>query len=222
MSTDFLAFDDSIQPYLEEFYGETELQKDLRQLTAAMPESDMQISAGQAALMQFFASLLNVHNYLEIGVFTGYSSLSMALVMPQDGRIVACDISREWTDIGRKYWAKAGVSHKIDLQLAPAVVTLRELIKAGKARVFDMIFIDADKVNYELYYTLSKQLLHPNGMLLIDNTLWGGKVAVDSEEAQETVAIRNLNLRIQMDPEVDAYLLPLGDGITLVRLKTTS
>jgi predicted O-methyltransferase YrrM len=222
MSTDFLAFDNTIQSYLGKFYKETEVQKALREVTADMPESVMQISAGQAALMQFFAGLLEVRNYLEIGVFTGYSSLSMALAMPQDGRIVACDISREWTDIGREYWEKAGVSQMIDLHLAPAVNTLRELLKAGKTKAFDMIFIDADKENYELYYTLSKQLLHPKGLILIDNTLWSGKVADDSEKDPETVAIRNLNLRIQMDPEVDAYLLPLADGITLVRLKTTS
>ena len=221
MADQFLKFDPGILPYIERYYNETEVQVNLRKRTAEMAEAVMQISPGQAALMQFLTGLLGVERYLEIGVFTGYSSLSVALAMPDSGRITACDISEEWTGIGRQHWQAASVDHKIDLVLGPANKTLENLLDQGLAGSYDLIFIDADKENYDTYYTLGKQLLHKRGLMLIDNTLWSGRVADPSANDPETVALRNLNLRIQKDPEVTAFLLPLGDGLTLVR-KTAS
>ena len=216
MANTFLKFDDGILEYLRKFYTETPGQKALREATAGMEMAVMQISQGQAAFMQFLVKLLRVEKYLEVGVFTGYSSLSVALALPEGGRVTACDISDEWTSIGKKYWEQDGVSGKIDLVLAPALETLQSLIENGAAGTYGMVFIDADKENYDAYYTLAKKLLHPNGIILIDNTLWSGKVADSNENDPETSALRALNLRIQKDQEVESYLLPLGDGLTLV------
>ena len=148
-------------------------------------------------------------------MFTGYSSLATALALPPDGRIVACDVSEEWTAIARRYWEQGGVAHKIDLHIAPATSTLDALLGQGQAGTFDLAFIDADKTNYQAYYERALQLLRPGGLVLIDNTLWSGRVADPAATDPDTVALRELNATLLRDERVDLSLLPVGDGLTL-------
>lgn len=189
---------------------------ELRALTHQHPYAQMQISPEQGQFMALLMQLIGARRTLEIGVFTGYSCLAVALALPPDGRVVACDISREFTDIARPYWDKAGVAHKIDLRLAPAVDTLDGLIGDGQAGGFDFAFIDADKVSYDAYYERCLTLLRPGGLIAIDNVLWGGRVARPAEDA-DTAAIQALNLKLHQDQRVDLSLLPISDGLTLAR-----
>lgn len=175
----------------------------------------MQISPEQGLFMQVLARALGAKRYLEVGVFTGYSALAMALALPEDGHIVACDISDEWTKIARRYWAEAKVAHKIDLFLAPATETLDKLIDGGHAGTFDMAFIDADKENYHAYYERALSLLRPGGLLMIDNTFWLGKVIDPAVEDAATRAIRKINKTVARDVRVRAVMTPIGDGLTL-------
>jgi caffeoyl-CoA O-methyltransferase len=191
--------------------------KKLRDETAKMEKRNMQISPEQGQFMQLLVRLIQARNIIEIGVFTGYSALSMALAMPPGGRLIACDLSQEWTNIGKKYWKEAGVSDRIDLRLAPALETLEVLSMDWKAGHFDLAFIDADKENYALYYEHCLKLLRPNGLILFDNTLWDGKVADPQCNDSETRAIRDLNQKLHRDERVDISLIPIGDGLTLVR-----
>jgi predicted O-methyltransferase YrrM len=185
----------------------------LRAETAAHPRAIMQITAEQGQFMQLLLRLINARRTLEIGVFTGYSALITALALPADGQVVACDISDEWTSLGRPYWQEAGVAHKIDLRLAPALETLNTLTGP-----FDFAFIDADKVNYDAYYERCLQLVRPGGLILIDNTLWHGDVINPARQDADTLAIRALNQKLQADPRIDLSLLPLGDGLTVCRI----
>ncbi|MDH3243024.1 MAG: class I SAM-dependent methyltransferase [Saprospiraceae bacterium] len=189
----------------------------LRKETQQMDEGVMQVSPELGQFMRLLIKLTGSKNILEIGVFTGYSTLSMASAIPEQGRIVACDISDEWTSIARKYWEEAGVQHKIDLHLAPALQTLKELEQQGKTSYFDLVFVDADKANYPAYYELCIELLRPNGLMLIDNTLWGFKVADPNIVDLETNAIQKLNRKLSEDDRVDISMLLFGDGLTMLR-----
>jgi len=185
----------------------------LRAETAAHPRAIMQITPEQGQFMQLLLRLTGARRTIEIGVFTGYSALITALALPADGQVVACDISDEWTSLGRPYWHEAGVAHKIDLRLAPALETLNTLTGP-----FDFAFIDADKVNYDAYYERCLQLVRPGGLVLIDNTLWHGDVINPAKQDADTLAIRALNRKLQADPRIDLSLLPLGDGLTVCRI----
>lgn len=191
----------------------------LRDETAADPSANMQIAPEQGQFMALLVQLMGARRCLEIGVFTGYSSLVTALALPDDGRIIACDVSEDWTRIGREHWAKAGVTHKIDLRLAPALETLDALIASGLTGSFDFCFIDADKTNYRGYYQRALQLLRVGGLIAIDNTLWSGKVAEPDNTEPDTVALRELNAFLKTDQRVKLSLLPIGDGLTLALKK---
>ncbi len=209
--------DDLYQYLLDVSLRESEIQKALREETAKMPERNMQISPEQGQFMRLLVQLTGGRKGIEIGVFTGYSALSIALGLPDDGRLIALDVSEEWTNIGRKYWEMAGVAGKIDLRIAPALDSLQDLIAEGKENTFDFAFIDADKENYQNYYEYCLRLLRPNGLIAIDNVLWSGRVANQNETDIDTVAIRKLNEKLHRDDRIDLSLLPLSDGVTLVR-----
>lgn len=189
----------------------------LRAETATLPLGRMQITPEQGQLMGLLVELLGAKRTLEIGVFTGYSALCVARALPFDGRIVACDVSEEWTSIGRRYWAEAGMAHKIDLRLAPAAHTLEQLLKLGQGNNFDFAFIDADKENYDIYYEFCLKLVRPGGLIAVDNVLWHGDVADPAKQDAETVAIRQLNTKLHNDQRVTVSLVPIGDGLTLAR-----
>jgi caffeoyl-CoA O-methyltransferase len=188
----------------------------LRQATASHPHAGMQIAAEQGQLMAMLVRLLGARRAIEIGVFTGYSALSVALALPDDGRLVACDISDENVKIGVPHWQRAGVAHKIELRIAPAAETLRTLLGSGEQESFDFVFVDADKTSYDTYYELALKLLRSGGLAVIDNTLWGGAVAKPSTSA-DTLALQTLNTKIHQDRRVDMVLLPFSDGVTLAR-----
>ena len=175
----------------------------------------MQIGPDQGQLMQLLVQVLCAKKTLEVGVFTGYSALWVALGLPGDGRIVACDISEEYTAVARRYWKEAGMDKKIDLRLGPALETLDKLINAGQSGTFDFAFIDADKTNYENYYERSLQLLRAGGLIAIDNTIWSGRVADLNEQDKDTVAIRRLNEKLFSDERVTLSMLTVGDGLSL-------
>lgn len=197
---------------------EPEVMAGLRRETAELGGiARMQIAPEQGQFMGLMARLLKAKSYLEVGTFTGYSALAVALALPSDGRIIACDVSREWTDIGRAYWEEAGVAGKIDLRIGSAVETLEALLSAGKRESFDMMFIDADKVSYDAYYELGLKLVRPGGLIMIDNVLWGGSVVDPDDQDEDTRAIRTLNEKLHRDERIDLSLLTIGDGLTLAR-----
>jgi len=180
-----------------------------------MPGAQMQISPEQGQFMAFLVQLMGAHRALEIGVFTGYSSLAVALALPPTGRLVACDINPDTTQVARRYWEKAGVAHKIDLRLAPAKDTLNSLLAQGEANHYDFAFIDADKENYLTYYEQCLQLVRPGGLIMVDNVLWGGAV-IDAEiQDRSTQAIREFNKKLYQDERITLVMLPLADGVTL-------
>jgi predicted O-methyltransferase YrrM len=187
----------------------------LREETLQMPNAVMQISVEQGHFMELLTQLIGAKKVLEVGVFTGYSALTVAMALPEDGKLIACDVSTEWTSIGRKYWEEAGVAHKIDLRIAPAIQTLDSLLAEGHAETFDFAFIDADKISYDAYYERILRLLRPNGLIAIDNTLWNGKVADEAVQDESTVALRAFNAKLCADPRVTLSVLPVGDGLTL-------
>lgn len=187
----------------------------LRAETQQLPNAMMQISIEQGQFMDLLTRLIGAKKVLEVGVFTGYSALTVAMALPEDGKLIACDVSTEWTSIGRKYWEEAGVADKIDLRIAPAVDTLDSLLAEGQAGAFDFAFIDADKPNYDAYYERILQLVRPNGLIAIDNTLWYGKVADEAVQDESTVALRELNAKLAADSRVTLSVLPIGDGLTL-------
>lgn len=195
---------------------EPEVLRQLREETAHDENANMQISPEQGQFMALLVKLLGAKRTLDIGVYTGYSSLCVSLVLPEDGRVTACDINNEWTDIAKRYWQKAGVANKIDLRLAPALETLQILLEQGENN-FDFAFVDADKVNYDQYYEYCLELIRPGGLIVIDNVLWGGAVADTSINDDYTRAIRALNKKIHADPRVETSLIPIADGLTLAR-----
>ena len=194
---------------------ELEVLRQLREETALFPESGMQITPEQGQFMALLIRLIGARMVLEVGVFTGYSSLAMLLAMPAAGRLVACDISESWTAIARRYWELAGVAARVDLRIGPARPTLEGLLAEGRASEFDLAFIDADKTGYDAYYERSLELVRPGGLIVIDNLLWGGKVADPASTDADTVAIRALNARLRDDPRVAFSLLPVADGLGL-------
>ena len=217
MSDITLNLDDTLYHYLQDVsLREHPVLVELRAVTHKLPNAGMQISPEQGQFMALLINLIGARKTLEIGVFTGYSALAVALALPHDGCIVACDVSQEFTDIGRIYWTKAGVADKIDLRLAPAVDTLDGLIAEGQSGRFDFAFIDADKTNYDAYYERCLTLLRQGGLIAIDNVLWGGSVARPAEN-DDTAAIQALNRKLQGDARVDLSMLPIGDGLTLAR-----
>ncbi len=187
----------------------------LRERTAPMPMSQMQIGAEQGAFMALLVQLIGAKRILEIGTFTGYSSTAMALALPDDGRITCLDVSREWTDVAREAWADAGVADKVELRLAPATETLPTLDDDS----FDMAFIDADKPGYDDYYEGCLRVVRAGGVILIDNVLWSGAVADPSNNDENTLIMRALNEKVAADERVDHVLLPIGDGLTLARVR---
>ncbi|MGH8688775.1 MAG: class I SAM-dependent methyltransferase [Burkholderiales bacterium] len=218
MSARTLGLDARLLGYLAAHGArETPVQKSLRRATQRLPQAQMQIGAEQGALMQLLVRLIDARRCLEIGTFTGYSALAVALALPAGGRIVCCDLSENWTAVARRYWKKARVARKIDLRLAPALETLDSLLAAGQAGRFDFAFIDADKSNYLNYYERCLRLVRRGGLIAADNTLWGGSVADPRNRSVDTRAIRAFNRKLLRDPRVDMALLPVGDGLTLAR-----
>jgi len=196
---------------------EPELLARLRDETALIPQHNMQIAPEQGALLALLVELTGARRCLEIGTFTGYSSLIVALAMPPDGTIVCCDVSEEWTAVARRYWAEAGVADRVDLRLAPALETLDELLAGGAEGTFDFAFVDARKSEYPDYHERVVRLLRSGGLAAYDNVLWGGAVADDSKQDADTLAIRRLNDRLASDERVTIAMLPLADGVTLAR-----
>ena len=190
---------------------------ELRRRTADHPRMTMQISPEQGQLMALLVRLSGARRCLEIGVFTGYSSLAVALALPDDGRVVACDVSEEYTRMARDFWSRAGVEDKIQLHLAPALETLDDLLAQGQAGAFDFAFIDADKGNYLAYYERSLELLRPGGLIAVDNTLWSGRLVAPAADDADSIALDAFNRQLHGDERVDLSLVPIGDGLTLVR-----
>jgi len=216
LSNRSIGLDDNLYDYLLSVsLREPELLARLRAETAEQPKAAMQVSPEQGQFMALLIELLGARTTLEIGVFTGYSALRVALALPEDGSVVACDVDEHWTGIGRRYWKEAGVEHKIDLRIAPAVETLDKLVDEGRAGSFDFAFIDADKENYAEYYERCLTLVRPRGIIAIDNTLWSGAVADLTDDRRDTLAIRALNEHIYSDDRVTMSLLPIGDGLTM-------
>ncbi len=216
MSTGYLPLNDQLFSYLlNTSVREPEYLARLRAETAQLTDGNMQISADQGQFMTLLVKLIGARKTLEVGVFTGYSSLCTARGLPDDGQIIACDVSAEWTSIARRYWAEAGVAHKIDLRLAPAVETLDALLADGQTGTFDFAFIDADKENYDHYYERALQLVRKGGLLAFDNTLWYGKVADETVQDVDTIALRALNKKLPDDDRVMMCQLTVGDGLTL-------
>ena len=195
---------------------ETDVQRRLRERTSSMEMASMQVSPDEASLLSFLAKLVGARRAIEIGTFTGYSALAVAAALPADGKLICCDVSDEWTSVGRPFWREAGVDDRIDLRLAPATETLRRLL-GDNTGTFDFAFIDANKEDYDAYSELVLQLLRRGGMMVLDNMLWSGKVADDSVQDEETKALRNLSRKIRDDDRVDEVLLTVRDGVTLVR-----
>ncbi|HET9393057.1 MAG TPA: class I SAM-dependent methyltransferase [Candidatus Rubrimentiphilum sp.] len=217
MSTRSFMVPENVYDYiLKTSLRETPIQRELRDVTSKMEMARMRTGADQLQFLQLLAKTIGARRCIEVGVFTGASALAVALVLPADGKIIACDVNDEYTAIGRSFWERAGVAQKIDLRLAPATETLDKLIAAGDGE-YDFAYIDADKANYEAYYERILRLLRTGGLICIDNVLWGGDVADPKENDADTVALRNLNAKIGRDERVDASLLTIGDGLTVAR-----
>ncbi len=210
---------DALYDYmLDTWLREPEILCELRSETAQLDMSAMQISPDQGQFMAFLVTMLNAQNILEVGTFTGYSALAMALATDHDTQITCCDVSEEWTNIAKKFWKKGGVENRISLHIAPALETLEKLLLTNKSS-FDFAFIDADKSNYDNYYEACLQLVRKGGVVAIDNVFWGGSVADESQQDEDTLAIRVLNKKLQTDDRVDLSIVPIGDGLTLARKK---
>jgi len=211
------ALDDTLRDYLVAHTApEHPAQTGLREATRAHPHAGMQIGADQAQFLALLVKLLGARQTIEVGVFTGYSALSVALALPADGRVLACDINDEYTRVGKPFWQQAGVADRIDLRLAPALQTLDAELARGAAGSYDFAFIDADKTNYDNYYERCLQLVRPGGLITIDNTLWSGSVTRPAQSA-DTAAIQALNDKLHRDERIDLSLLAIGDGLTLAR-----
>ncbi len=190
---------------------------ELREVTGGLEEAEMQIAPEQGQFMALLVRAIGARRTLEVGVFTGYSTLVVAMALPPGGRVVACDISEEWTSIGRRYWEQAGVQDRIDLRIGPAQKTLAGLIETEGEGAFDFAFIDADKENYDIYYEQCLRLVRRGGIVVMDNVLWSGRVADPNEQDAETKALRGINQKLHSDDRVDISMIPVGDGLTLVR-----
>jgi predicted O-methyltransferase YrrM len=216
MSNQTLGLSPQLYNYFQSIsLREPEVLTQLRQETAHQPLSNMQIAPEQGQFMAFLIKLIGAKKTLEVGVFTGYSSLVVALALPENGEVIACDVDEEYTQIARTYWEKAGVSHKIKLHLAPAVLTLENLLAKGEENSFDFAFIDADKSNYDTYYEQALKLVRVGGVIAIDNVLWDGKVADSQVQDNRTQAIRRLNEKLHQDTRILLSVVPIADGLTL-------
>jgi predicted O-methyltransferase YrrM len=216
MSTKTITLTESLHHYLLSVsLREPLILARLREETAQHPLANMQIAPEQGQFMALLVRLMGVKKCLELGVFTGYSALSVALALPPDGKLIACDVNEEWTSMARRYWQEAGVAHKIALRIAPALETLDKLLANGEAGSFDFAFIDADKENYTSYYERSLALVRHGGLIVIDNVLWSGRVADPNEQDMDTVAIRRFNTKLHFDERIALSMLPLADGLTL-------
>ena len=218
MSSDTIELNQSLRDYLINVsVKESGVLKDLREETLQLDEFQMQISPEQGSFLSFLVKLINAKHTLDIGVFTGYSSLIVALQLPQNGYVTACDTNEEWTEIAQKYWKEAKVEDKIDLHIAPAVETLEKLISNGNEGLYDFSFIDADKINYQHYFEQSLVLVRKGGVIAIDNVLWGGRVLDNSDTEPATRAIRVFNSKLYKDDRVAISMIPIGDGLTLAQ-----
>ena len=216
----YTPMDDRLYAYLLAHQApEHDQLRALRVRTSALPDARMQITPEQGHLLGLLVRLVAARQVLEIGTYTGYSTLAMALALPPEGRLTACDVSEKWTSIGRQYWVQAGVADKIDLHLAPAKDTLSLLEENCIARRFDLIFIDADKTGYDAYYEAALRLIGPGGIIVLDNTLRRGRLADPNERDADTLALRAINTKIARDERVDRVLLPIASGMTLARLR---
>lgn len=213
-----LLLTDALMAYVHDRVDEHPALVRLRERTAPMPQAGMQIGPDQGALMALLVKLSGARRLLEIGTFTGYSSTVMALALPPGGTITCCDVSEEWTAIAREAWADAGVADRVDLRLAPAIETLTGL----EAAAYDLAFIDADKGGYDAYYTECLRLVRPGGLILLDNTLWSGRVVDEADDDEDLAAIRAINDRVAADDRVEQVLLPLADGLTLARVRESA
>jgi predicted O-methyltransferase YrrM len=213
-----INFTDSLYGYFATVaYDEPAVLRQLRERTAKIERAAMQITAEQGAFMALLVKLTGARRIFEIGTFTGYSALAMALALPEGGRLIASDVSDEWTKIAREFWQKAGVTDRISLILKPGRDVIADFLAKGEAGGFDMMFLDADKHNYDHYYEGALKLLRTGGLMMIDNVLWGGDVADPSKTDEDTSALRALNAKIRADKRVDFAMVPIGDGLTLVR-----
>ena len=218
MSSRTIVLNDALYEYLLSVsLREPDVLCRLREETAKMPQHNMQISPEQGQFIALLVELTGARKCLEVGTFTGYSTLSVALALPEDGQIVACDISEEFTSRAKPYWQKAGVAGKIDLRLGPALETLDALIADGESGAFDFAFIDADKVNYQGYFQRALDLIRRGGLILVDNVLWSGAVVDPARDDEDTEAIRAFNQACAGDPRISLSLVPIGDGLTLAR-----
>jgi predicted O-methyltransferase YrrM len=218
MSSKNLSLSPQLYQYLQSIsLREAPLLAELRTETAMLPMAGMQIAPEQGQFMALLVQLMRATQVLEIGVFTGYSALAVALALSPQGQMVACDLDEVHTAIARRYWQRAGVADKIDLRLGPALATLDQLIQEDRGESFDFVFIDADKRNYAAYYERSLQLLCPGGLILVDNVLWSGRVADMIVQDKRTQAIREFNQKLHGDDRIDLSVLPIADGLTLAR-----
>lgn len=211
-----MGLDESLYNYfLSVSLREADILQQLREETAHLPNAIMQIAPEQGQFMALLIKLLGATKTLEVGVFTGYSSLCVALALPTDGKIIACDVSEEYTTMARRYWQAAGVADKIDLRIAPALDTLDQLLAEGQAETFDFAFIDADKGNYNQYYERALQLVRTGGLIAIDNVLWSGRVADSQNKESSTQKLRQLNEKLHKDQRITLSMVPIADGLTL-------
>jgi predicted O-methyltransferase YrrM len=218
MSRRTLSLTDSLYDYIvAHSVREPPLLARLREVTAALPDSNMQISPEQGQFLALLVKLIGARRCIEVGTYTGYSSLAVALALPADGRLVACDINSTTTAIARQFWREAGVESRIELRLQSALKSLDELLAAGGAGLFDFAFIDADKTSYQAYYEKLLVLMRPGGLIAVDNTLWSGRVADPIDMDADTAALRVFNDHVHGDERVDLSLIPVGDGLTLLR-----
>lgn len=218
MSNRTISVSDGLYEYILQIsLREPPILKRLRDETAKHPQRGMQISPEQGQFMRMLVRILGATRCIEVGVFTGYSSLSVALALPDAGRIIACDVSEEFTAVARRYWHEAGVQRKIDLRLAPALGTLDNMLGQGEQGQYDFAFIDADKGNYIHYYERVLKLLRPGGVVAVDNVLWSGNVIDQKDMSEDTIAIRDFNKLLHADTRIELSLVPIGDGLTLAR-----
>lgn len=218
MANRTIQMTDALSDYLVRVaVREPEVMARLREETATLPGARMQIGPEQGAFMGWLVGLIGARKAIEIGTYTGYSAMAIARAMPEGGRLVCCDVSEEHTQVARRYWAEAGLADRIELHVRPGAETLAALLAAGEAGSYDLAFIDADKPSYDLYYERCLELSRRGGVIVVDNVLWGGSVADPSASDESTAALRALNEKIAADPRVDACLVPVGDGLALVR-----
>jgi predicted O-methyltransferase YrrM len=218
MSNKTIGLSDELAAYVVQVGArEPDVLARLREETALLPQHRMQIAAEEGAFLALLAELTGARRCIEVGTFTGYSSTAVALALPEDGHLVCCDVSEEWTSVARRYWEEAGVADKIDLRIAPAVETLDRLLADGEESTYDFAFVDADKAGYDSYYERLLRLVRPGGLIAIDNTLWAGQVLDEDSDDEDTRAIQALNAKLATDERVSLCLLPVADGVTLAR-----